>query len=380
MQFLDSEQLEYAFRNHAIDHEALARQFYTDLWDLIKEAEKTADGETLNAQERALRRVCKEYFNKMRGWQRQISQNADANAVCTASEKNRRAALSMLDKFERQFFRYALCYLELNRALVRMRRGILRFAQTPALPAADLREINHATGPVLMRAHEERHALMRTRARITQMRAVLQGTDPLMERLGEWLPAVFGHVQGDRQLTLFKGALRQQDFARARSVAQGWQDNVLRDAALRVARSIEDGAAILKAQEGLVLHSGELSLIDMFLSMDEAKADAFLEKLNVPYMVFQYRGLIHLGYALGRIGSLEGLIIHHAKLLMLAGRPHGDPERAHLQEEMIVVPARMMLHSKFKNLTAIFNALETAQAILEKLFRLSGDYRDLKGS
>ena len=124
-----------------------------------------------------------------------------------------------------------------------------------------------------------------------------------------------------------------------------------------------------------MLHTGELSLITSFLKSDEARVNAFLDKFNVPYMVFQYKNLIHQGYLLGRIGSIEGLIIQHAKLLSLASRPHNDPAYAHIQEQTILVPARDQMQGRFKMLGAIFNEMETTISVLEKIVAISREYQ-----
>ncbi len=375
MQLLDSEQLEYAFQSHDIGHEMQARRFYADIWALIQAAEKAPDdGPELGGHIRALRTRCRDYFKAMRDWEEQESKHTTYGEICHPSRNNKREAKSVLALFERQFFRYALCYLELNRALVRMRTKLSAFTQALTLPSADVLEINHGTGAILMRAHQERRGLMQTRRGLSHMRKTLSGLDPVIELLGARLPALLGHNDGDRQLTLFKGALRQERFEEAVAIAASWPFADLAEPGLEIAAYVRRNASVLKVKDGLILHSGELGLIETFLRGDEAKVDAFLEKLNVPYMVHQYRNLIRLGYALGRIGSLEGLIIQHAKLLSLAARPHGDPERARMQEQTILSPTRVLLSGKFKTLSPIFDQLETSVAILEKLFALTRAY------
>lgn len=281
----------------------------------------------------------------------------------------------MLPVFEKQFFRYALCYLELNRALIQARARISSLARHYNLDSPDIiMDVNSGTGSMLLRAHKDRHALMEKRLRFARIKTLLQASDPIMEELGSALPRLYG-ADGDRQLTLFKGALRKEKFGAAESIAAQWENSHVRANGLIVAAIMKQNAADLKAHEGLVLHSGELSLISAFLKDDEARMNEFVEKYNVPYMVFQYRNLIHQGYLLGSVGSIEGLIVQHAKLVSLAARTHDDMDYAKALEQEVLLPARLLLQSKFTLLGAIFNDMETILHVLDKLFVQTRDYQ-----
>lgn len=194
-----------------------------------------------------------------------------------------------------------------------------------------------------------------------------------MELLGADLPRLLGQERGDHELTLFKGALRQKNFQKARQIVSNWPRDWLKNTGTAVVTMAERHVEELQAQDGLMLHSGELTLITMFLKADEQRINQFMMKYNIPYMVFKYRNLIHQGYLLGRIGSIEALIIQHAKLLSVAVRPQSDTEIARAQEQAVLVPARA-LQGRFKGLGAIFDEMETTLAILEKLFAQTRDY------
>lgn len=375
MQGLDTEQLEYAFQLHGINRDAQARAFYADLWNLIQAAEKIREEDDLSTCQKDLRTLCKNYFAQMALWRSEEEDQHDTRVTCQASRENTREAASLIDPFEKQFFRYALCYLELNRTLIQMRVKISHLAKNVNIDSADILEVNHATGPLLSRAHAERMEIMEKRLRLDRVRNILKGLDPLMEQLGDGLPRAYGQNEGDHQITLFKGALRKKNFDAAKSVARGWNKSKLTAAGLRVIELVQTHKEDLKAQDGLMLHTGELSLISSFVKSDETRVNGFLDKFNVPYMVFQYKNLIHQGYLLGRIGSIEGLIIQHAKLLSLASRPHNDPAYAHMQEQTILVPARDQMQGRFKMLGAIFNDMETTVAVLEKIIAVSREYQ-----
>lgn len=373
MQLLDSEQLEMAFHLHGIDRDVVARRFYGDVWAIIQTAEKIRDPKSLGECENELRHLCQQYFAIMRRW-REDEQGKHENEPCCASAfDNAREAYAMISVFEKQFFRYTLCYLELNRALIQMRARISHFAKDTNIDGADVMHINHGTGAVLWRVHNDRLQIMEKRLRFERVRLLLRQFDPLMEGLGADLPLLMG-PEGDRQLTLFKGAVRRKNYDLAHNIVGTWKDSRLKTPAVRVIELAQANETELTALDGLMLHTGELSLIFAFLKSDEAHINKTLEKINIPYMVYQYKNLIHLGYLLGRIGSIEGLIIHHAKLLTLSARPHNDAAYARMQEQAILVPARLLLQERYKTLGPLFNDMETTIAILEKLFALTREY------
>ena len=374
MQLLDSEQLEYAFAIHGISRETQARNVYAELWALIQKAEKIRDPISLGKIESDLRHLCNDYFSIMHAWQEEEEDRHEGIEPCDASKENMREARSMLAGFEKNFIRYALCYLELNRALIQVRGGLSHLARDYDMnEAAKKIQVNHATGALLQQAHRERKSIMEKRLRLERVRGLLQHFDPLMELLGEDLPRLLGQDVGSRDLVLFKGALRKKNFDAARSICSRWHHDWLRKTGEAVIELAEKNVGELQAADGIMLHSGELTLITSFLQGDEAKINRFMNKYNVPYMVFKYRNLIHQGYQLGRIGSIEGLIIQHAKLVSLSARPVSGAEEAKMQEQSVLNPARM-LQTRFKSLSAIFDEMETTLAILEKLFSQTREY------
>lgn len=374
MQLLDSEQLEYAFAIHGISRETQARSVYAEIWALIQKAEKIRDPITLGKVEADLRHLCNDYFSIMHAWQEEEEDKHEGVEACEASRDNMREARSMLSGFEKNFVRYSLCYLELNRALIQVRASLFNLARDYDLnDSAKTLQVNHGTGALLQQAHRERKAIMEKRLRLERVRSLLHHFDPLMELLGEDLPRLLGQEAGGRDLVLFKGALRKKNFDAARAVCSRWHHDWLRKTGETVIEMAEKNANELQASDGLMLHSGELTLITSFLKSDEAKINRFMNKYNVPYMVFKYQNLIHQGYQLGRIGSIEGLIIQHAKLISLTARPVVDAEEAKMQEQSVLNPVRM-LQTRFKSLSAIFDEMETTLSILEKLFSQTREY------
>ncbi len=351
MQLLDSEQLEYAFQKNGISLDAQARQFHVDIWNIIKAAEKIRDPLELADCENDLRHRCRAYFDLMRGWQREEEERFEDIIRCPLSRETISEAWALIPTFEKQFYRYALCYLELNRALIQMRGKLSRYAQgyTPDKDAIDL-EVNNGTGEILIRAHRDRAEVMDKRARLERVRHLLQRSDPIIESLGAELPRIMGQEIGDHQLTLFKGTLRKKQFDEARKIVSKWKQADLRKAAGFLIDHIQKNVVELRAADGIILHSGELSLMSAFLRGDEMKLNAFLDKFNLPYLTFQYRNLIHQGYLLGHVGSLEGLIIQHAKLVCFAARPLEDAHQARIQEQQVLAPIREQTHVKFRPL------------------------------
>lgn len=374
MQLLDSEQLELAFQLHGVTLEAQARRFYADLWHTIQSAEKASDADGIASQERKLRNLCQSYFALVREWRMEREESLEDAPACTTSRDNVREASMVLESFEKQFYRYVLCYMELNRSLIRTRAKIAHFARDHNIEEyAKGMDVNHATGELIDRTHKELGHLQQKRFRLDQMRTLLQASDPLMEEIGRDLPRIMG-AEGDRQLTLLKGALRKGMFTRAEDIVAKWQNDHLRATGRIIVAILRQHYADLKMQDGILLHSGELSLPYSMLKGEEARARDFLDKHNVPYMVFQYRSLLHLGYLLGRIGSIEGLIIHHAKLASLSTRLHEDADYAKAQQQAVLLPARVLLESRFSTLGTIFNDMETTMATINHFVSQTRNY------
>lgn len=379
MQLLDSEQLEFAFQLHGISLETQARRFYADIWQTIQGAEKTSNASELIAHEKHLRSLCQSYFAQVNDWRIEEEDRFESQPACEISSENMKEATVALPAFEKQFFRYLLCYMELNRALIRARARISHFAKDHNIDAyKDSLAVNHGTGLMLDQAHRDAAILQRKRLHIEQIRRVLQPTDPLMEELGAMLPQIM-NVEGDHQLTLLKGALRRREFARAQDIVSKWPTECLRVAGQSIVASMHRNVKTISLGESMVLHSGELSLISATLNSDEAKAHAFLVKYNVPYMVFQYKALLHLGYLLGRVGSIEGLIIQHAKLASMSVRPHIDPDYAKNQQQALLLPVRSLFKTGFGSLGQIFGDMERTLAVLDKYISQTQKYMAMRG-
>lgn len=373
MQLLDSEQLEFAFQLHGITLEAQARRFYTDLWQVIQDAERASDIGELLDKSQDIRKLCRSYFALVADW-RDEQQDLHTEQDVSGHDLMIEASLQ-IPPFEKQFIRYALCYMELNRALIRGRARISFLSKEQNIDEAAIKDldVNTGTGVLLDRAHTEIRDLTAKRRRLQAMRAILKSTDALMEDLGAALPSVMG-PEGDRQLTLFKGALRRLEFERAQNLARSWRPAPVRKTALWVARFFLEHRSDLAIQDGLVLHSGELSLPLTVLASDERKVRAFLDTHNLPYMLFRYRSLLHLGYLLGQIGSIENLIIQHAKLSSVAARPANDPDQARRARQTVLMPVKKLLDTQFRSLGAIFNEMEITQAALDRLFSQTRNY------
>ncbi len=375
LHLLDSDQLEYAFALHGISREAQARAFYADLWDLIQKGERTRTDLELSRCGGEVRRLCKSYFSLMRQWQEEEEEKYENEEICTASRDNMREARQLLTQLEKSFSRYALCYLELNRALIQSRANLSAFVRDYEMDKIpDSLIVNHGTGALLQRAHRDYTNVLDKKARLEQAAIVLAHLDPLMEFLAQALPDVLGSRRGDQELTQFKGALRSKNYPSALKISRGWRDVKLSEAGSKIAYMVRENENSLQARDAVLLHSGELKLVEMSLASDEAKFREFLNKYNVPYMVFQYRILLHQGVILGRIGSIEGLIIAHAKLLALSARGHNDPDLARAQQQAVLIPARAVVQQNFKTLTPVFDTMETTLAILEKLFIQTREY------
>ena len=377
LQVLDSEQLELAFQLHGVSRDTQARKFYADLWAEIKAAEKARDHLTLALHERTLRSLCHDYFSMMDEWRVEEEDRSASGNICSLSRDNAKEARAAIPFFEKQFFRYTMCYMELNRALIHAKVQIAHFTKDYEITDMEkVIEVNHGTGSLLAKAQRERKEIQEKRMRLERVRGLLQDFDPLMEKLGAELPTQL--EDGDRAFTQFKGAVRKSNFVKAETLAKAWKKPKLNDVARQVVSLARKHEKELQATDGLMLHTGELTLINMFLHSDEVRINEFMAKYDVPYMVFQLKNLIHQGYLLGSIGSIEGLIIHHAKLLSVAARTHDDADYAKTQEKAVLVPTRVLLQHKFKMLGAIFDDMETTLTVMNKQFTQTREFMSLR--
>jgi hypothetical protein len=114
--------LEFAFQLHGITLEAQARRFYTDLWQVIQDAERASDIGDLQNKSQDIRKLCRSYFALVADW-RDEQQDLHTEQDVSGHDLMIEASLQ-IPPFEKQFIRYALCYMELNRALIRGRARI----------------------------------------------------------------------------------------------------------------------------------------------------------------------------------------------------------------------------------------------------------------
>lgn len=379
MRLLDTESLQSAIMHSGITLDLDIHDFYGDLWRLIKTAETVARDPDMHALEKELRTVFGEYYRQTGRW---LFEQEIAFADKETDPAWRYQAMKARDTlipFQKQLQRYVLCYMHLNRALVRSREEIENIAKLYPLEETHARlKITDATGMLVARAFRQKKTMMDKRERLTALSNVLHQLEGAFSTLRADLYMILPAHAVERAYVAFRAALRQEKFADARRIADEWQDKRLilnpsgqkivgmsADKIIALMTAHADG---LRVQDGLMMEPSDIALLFSFLKADEARVDKFLRKYMLPYMTYKLKQLLAIAYRLGRIGSLEGLLVLHARLLGGLARPMDDIAYIKRYEEEVAGRAAFLVRSGFPDLAHIFNEAEIVFDQIRVLF------------
>lgn len=368
MRLLDTESLTCALQNSGISIDREAESFYSDLWSLIKSAENITDDTGMAAVEKELRQLCRSYFRNAGRWVRDMrAQQGEANS-CALGRRLQGEAEILRPAFEKRLRRYVLCYMHLNRALVRARRdmkGIIRDDDNEHSVPAGL-EISDSTGLLLARAWHQKKELTAKRERLLRAQSTLGDMDSRFSALQKSLQRAMGRRGGEKAYTAFHGALRKGDEGKVRACLDSWRQIAAAAAASGwdIFHVVQKHASDLAVYDGYILDTSEIKLIFSFLADDEERVDRFLDKYNLAYMAYKFKHLLQLGYRLGQIGSLEGLLVLHARTIGGIAHPLSDIAQARRYESDILSKVIYLVRNGFSDLPHIFDDMEvTAQQL-----------------
>lgn len=369
MRLLDTESLQSAIVSSGITLDLDIHEFYGDLWRLIKRAEEVEKDSGMVTLEKELRTLFREYYRQTGAW---LFEQEIAMADKVADNAWRYQAMKARDQliaFQKQMQRYVLCYMHLNRALVRSRVEIDRIAKLyPHEESRRAIQISDVTGMLVARAFRQKKTMMEKRARLEALSGVLLELQNNFAALRQDLFLILPADMVERSYIAFRAALRQGNFAEARLLANQWhgQDGLLNPtghkivamSADRILSLVMTHAEGLKVQEGYMLEKSEIALLFSFLKADEARVDSFLRKYMLPLLGYKLKQLLGVAYRLGRVGSLEGLLVTHARLLGGLARPMEDMGQIKRYEEEVVTKAAYLVRHSFPDLPHIFNECE----------------------
>ena len=362
MRLLDSESLEAAMQNSGVDLDLDARDFYTDIWNLIKASERLAhDTDVLDA-ERNLRDLCHRYFEKSGTWLAEEDKRNLHRPACPEARILAMEAQGIHKEFEKKFYRYLLCYLYLNRALVISRAKMKAVAEdSEELVRAEGKQTSDSTGFLLKRALKEKRKILEKRHRLIKAQNILEEIKTHFEFLESNLMHVLGRLKADRHLTVFTASLRQGDFRQAETATGFWRSRQhprVQESGQKVIKLLQENQQELAVHGGYVLDPSELRLIFSLSMAEEQRVDQFIDKYALPHMAHKLKSLLTLGYRLGKIGSIEGLLGLHAKLISGIARPSEDVSHAKRYEEDVLGKVQFLLQSGFNDLPKIFDEME----------------------
>lgn len=383
MRLLDTESLETAIMQSGITINLDVHDFYGAVWKLIKTAEITDDDAAMAALEKDMRRLFRDYYSQTESFLiDQELETADQDTLPewrAASLKGR----DLLRGFEKQLQRYAICYMHLSRALAQSRKEVEQIARLyPREEHKQKLRITDVTGMLVARAFRQKKQMLERRERLIALRNVLENLQNRFALLREDLYGVLPGPNVERAYIAFRAELRQGNFAGARAMVDQWTSmqhmlggsryKIVRNNAGTIVDLLEKNEG-LRVQNSYALEQSEIGLLFSFLDADENRVDTFLRKYMLPFLVFKLRTLLTMAYRLGRIGSLEGLFVLHARLVGGIANPMGDIAQVKRYEEDVAGRAAFLMKNGFPDLSHIFNESEVTFDHIRALFRETHD-------
>lgn len=379
MRLLDTESLHSAIVHSGITIDLDVHDFYGDLWRLIKRAEEIEKDSDMQPLEKELRACFREYYRQTGAWLFEKDLALSDTVTDPAWRFQAMKARDQLIALQKQMQRYVLCYMHLNRALVRARAEIDVIAKLyPHEQPNRAIQITDVTGMLVARAFRQKKEMMDKRTRLTALSGVL---DELQDRFANLRNDLFMLLPAEtveRSYVAFRAALRQGQFDEAHAMVYEWsrQGGMLSASAHKAiipnAQTIVDRITAhadgLKVQDGYTLEKSDIALLFSFLKADEARVDSFLRKYMLPLLGYKLKQLLGVAYRLGRIGSLEGLLVMHARLLGGLARPMDDIAQIKRYEEEVVTKTAYMIRHGFPDLPHIFNECEVVFEQIRTLF------------
>lgn len=381
MRLLETESLETAILHSGITLDNDVHEFYGALWQLIKTAEATSDDAAMPALEKNLRGLMKHYYAQTGSGLYETPAVSGEDAPLSMQEWRTMAvkARDIVMGFERQLQRYVLCYMHLGRALAHARSEIETISRTyPQQALTNRLKINDMTGMLVVRACRQKKEMVDKRARLTSLQKVLE---ELEERFGLLREDLYGVLPGqavERSYIAFRAELRQGHLDVARAMVAEWTDpkplmnraskKIVRDNCARIIALLAQHGEGLRVQDGYMLEPSDIRLLFSFLDADEKRVDQFLRKYMVPFLVFRLRHLLSLAEQLGKIGTLEGLLVLHARLVGGILHPMDDMAQVKRYEQDVVAKAAFLMKNAFPDLPHIFNESEVSFDGIRHLF------------
>lgn len=379
MRLLDTESLQSAITHSGITLDLDIHDFYGGLWQLIKKAETVVRDADMHDLEKELRVLFREYYRQTGHWLFEQEMRHADKITDPAWRYQAMKARDTLIPFQKQLQRYVLCYMHLNRALVRSRMEMDNIAKLYPLEETLTRlKITDATGMLVARAFRQKKEMMDKRARLMALSHILTQLQADFTALRDDLYMILPADIVERAYVAFRAALRQGQWDDARRIAAQWQDqnNILNPTGRKIVAISTDKiitlmtthADNLNVHDGYMMAPSDITLLFSFLTADEARVDKFLRKYLLPFMTYKVKQLLAIAYRLGRIGSLEGLLVLHARLLGGLARPMDDIAQIKRYEEDVAGRGAFLVRSGFPDLAHIFNESEVVFDQIRVLF------------
>jgi hypothetical protein len=265
MRLLETESLETAILHSGITLHDDVHQFYGAVWQLIKQAEQTADDAAMPALEKKMRTIMREYYTQTDDglFDSSVAEEAagDDPGIIAEWRMQSLRARELVKGYERQLQRYVLCYMHLGRALAQARMEVEKIARLyPQQEASSSLKLNDVTGMLVARAYRQKKETIEKRARLLSLKGVLEDLQERFALLREDLYGIMPAHNVERAYIAFRALLRQGDLKGARAMVAQWTDpkpllnrsakKIVRNNALRIIQLLEENGEGLRVQDG----------------------------------------------------------------------------------------------------------------------------------
>ena len=346
---------------------------FLDIWDLIKKAETAIDDEALMNQHRQLKKLHNAYMQKINDWLLQKQISLAAKNLLPEDKEAKEKAEALRRKCEKALYRYALCFLYLNRSLIHQRKNIdnvLKFLPQE-LKKSPL-QLSDNIGFLLRRAYREKNEILTERQKLKNMKPCLDMIDIQFSELEKNLCQVMGEDDGAKALTGFRKALRHACYEEAReninlSLSNKTKKDHILERSEKIISLFKDNEDILRRKNEFVLSASEIGFSLSFLRTNEKRVDSFIEKYTALYLAYKYKTLLSQAYRLGQIGSFEKLFTLYEDLLTGLITPFEKSEAVQTYEGQTIRQIECILSAGTSNIPDIYDQMELAASEIRTL-------------
>ena len=365
---------------------------FLTMWDIIKQAEKVVDDDDMLHYHMLIKKQHKDYVRAINSWLAKKQPVVLMQPLLAEDRAAKEKALSLKGKYEEGLCRYFLCYMYLNRLLVKARIDIN--ATLKVLPPSRLDKsirLGDNMSFLLTRAYREKCELNEKRQALKGMRSWVNKLEPALHEMEEYAKDYFPRTEAQRFSTRIRGYLRLKSFKNARQLAEVYLNEhkpkmmCLTSSKVRqkivesldkVITIMEQNLPHLNDHTNLVLDTRELRLKRSFVRSSEVRVEKFISKYGAPFLGYKYKLLLKQAYRLAQIGTFEKLFYCYDKLLKGLIQAQNSEADVQTYEAEVLKPASYTIKAGISNIPDIFDQMEATMHDLRTLTTLMRNAHD----